>query len=269
MTNSIEKAADAIRHADNILITAGAGMGVDSGLPDFRGNQGFWRVYPALKGYPFEEMANPRWFHMDPSRAWGFYGHRLHLYRRTIPHEGFQILKSWLNNRDHFIFTSNVDGAFQTAGFSDERISECHGSIHHVQYVRPNVEDEIWSASGIEVSVDEENCRAEEPLPRRNNRLLRPNILMFGDDGWISSRTRQQGSRLNNWLDEIELSATVIVEMGAGTAVPTVRYFGEQLQSLGARLIRINPKVPQGPPGTISISEGAKNALLAIDDCLN
>ena len=34
--------------ADGLLITAGAGMGVDSGLPDFRGTEGFWRAYPAL-----------------------------------------------------------------------------------------------------------------------------------------------------------------------------------------------------------------------------
>ncbi|HQN18542.1 MAG TPA: Sir2 family NAD-dependent protein deacetylase, partial [Syntrophobacteraceae bacterium] len=35
-----------LREADAVLITAGAGMGVDSGLPDFRGNQGFWNAYP-------------------------------------------------------------------------------------------------------------------------------------------------------------------------------------------------------------------------------
>lgn len=34
--------------ADSLLITAGAGMGVDSELPDFRGNQGMWQAYPVL-----------------------------------------------------------------------------------------------------------------------------------------------------------------------------------------------------------------------------
>lgn len=42
----IEQAAYYIEFADAILITAGAGMGVDSGLPDFRGSEGFWRAYP-------------------------------------------------------------------------------------------------------------------------------------------------------------------------------------------------------------------------------
>ena len=44
----IEKAAALIREADALLIGAGAGMGVDSGLPDFRGNEGLWRAYPKL-----------------------------------------------------------------------------------------------------------------------------------------------------------------------------------------------------------------------------
>ena len=45
----IERAVQAIRNAEALVITAGAGMGVDSGLPDFRGPQGFWKAYPPLK----------------------------------------------------------------------------------------------------------------------------------------------------------------------------------------------------------------------------
>ena len=44
----IRAAAELIADADSLLVTAGAGMGVDSGLPDFRGAEGFWRAYPAL-----------------------------------------------------------------------------------------------------------------------------------------------------------------------------------------------------------------------------
>src|SRR5437764_15011346 len=93
----LEKAADAVRSAEALIIGAGAGMVVDSGLPDFRGNEGFWKAYPpyAHLGLSFAEMANPRWFRTDPAMAWGFYGHRMNLYRATSPHEGFAILKRW------------------------------------------------------------------------------------------------------------------------------------------------------------------------------
>ena len=92
-----QRAAQAISEAGALLITAGAGMGVDSGMPDFRGPEGFWRAYPAYRalGLRFEEMANPKWFGKDPELAWGFYGHRMTLYRATQPHAGFGILARW------------------------------------------------------------------------------------------------------------------------------------------------------------------------------
>jgi len=132
-----QRCAALIGQAGGLLVTAGAGMGVDSGLPDFRGPQGFWRAYPALgrQRVAFEQIANPAAFAANPQRAWGFYAHRLNLYRRTVPHEGFQILRR-IGERlpqGAFVFTSNVDGQFQKAGFPEARIDECHGSIHHLQ----------------------------------------------------------------------------------------------------------------------------------------
>ena len=90
------RAAEAIRNADALLIAAGAGMGVDSVLPDFRGPEGFWRAYPLFRrlGRRFEEMSNPAWFVADPELAWGFFGHRLNLYRSTEPHAGFALSSS-------------------------------------------------------------------------------------------------------------------------------------------------------------------------------
>ncbi len=48
-SNYIQEIKQFIEEAQAVLITAGAGMGVDSGLPDFRGDEGFWRAYPAIK----------------------------------------------------------------------------------------------------------------------------------------------------------------------------------------------------------------------------
>src|ERR1700730_4140005 len=91
----LRAAADAVRGADALIIGAGAGMGVDSGMPDFRGPEGFWRAYPpyARLGLRFEQLASPAHFVSDPKLGWGFYGHRTNLYRQTVPHDGFAILK--------------------------------------------------------------------------------------------------------------------------------------------------------------------------------
>ncbi|MGB8419614.1 Sir2 family NAD-dependent protein deacetylase [Paraburkholderia sp.] len=80
-------------------------------------------------------MANPARFAEHPELAWGFYGHRLKLYRETVSLEGFAILRRWAGRMrlGAFVFTSNVDGQFQKAGFPDDRVHECHGSIHTLQ----------------------------------------------------------------------------------------------------------------------------------------
>jgi NAD-dependent SIR2 family protein deacetylase len=136
-----ERAAEYIDAADSLVIAAGAGIGVDSGLPDFRGEDGFWKAYPALgrARTSFREIASPDAFQTAPLRAWGFYGHRLKLYRDTIPHLGFELLKRWGESmpRGYFVFTSNVDGQFQKAGFGQTKILECHGSIHQFQCLEP------------------------------------------------------------------------------------------------------------------------------------
>ncbi|MBA5637397.1 hypothetical protein H3H37_10065 [Duganella sp. LX20W] len=81
-------AAELIAEADGLLITAGAGISIDSGMPDFRGDSGFWRAYPGLGNLRmrFYEIANPRAFRDMPEVAWGFDGHRFALYRATAPH---------------------------------------------------------------------------------------------------------------------------------------------------------------------------------------
>lgn len=267
----VARAAAAIADADALLITAGAGMGVDSGLPDFRGNKGFWKAYPPLEGLgiSFFEMANPVWFSRDPGLAWGFYGHRLNLYRNTTPHGGFEILRRWAekSNRGDFVFTSNVDGQFQKAGFDRNRVLECHGSINHLQCTEPCCH-EIWPAEDIEIGVDEETFRVSTPPPccPSCGAHARPNVLMFNDWNWIPHRTSGQENRFDTWFDGVRDSRLVVVELGAGSAVPTVRMTSERaVTHHQGTLVRINPREPQVPHGQIGIEGGAFETLEAID----
>lgn len=266
IAQTIQQAAQCVLTARSMLIGAGAGMGVDSGLPDFRGPEGFWRAYPALRGHSFAEMANPRWFEEDPTRAWGFYGHRLNLYRDTVPHAGFDILHQWSQARSTAVFTSNVDGQFQKAGFDASQVCECHGSIHHLQTLYPEHGAPILSAEGVVVDVDEKTVRARHPLPRhpKTQRLLRPNILMFGDGHWQSQRTDRQHRRLHDWYQHCP-GPLVVIEIGAGTSIPSVRHHCEQVAAAHrGHLIRINPRESFGPAGTLSLPMGGLAALQAI-----
>ena len=271
--HDLERAAEAVREASALLIASGAGMGVDSGLPDFRGNEGFWRAYPPYRalGLSFTDLACPETFESDPALAWGFYGHRLGLYPGTRPHAGFEILKRWGGSKPggYFVFTSNVDGQFQRAGFDPDRIAEVHGSIHHLQCLEP-CSPEIWSAAGVEVRVDA-TMRAVKPLPhcRHCGGLARPNILMFGDGGWLVERSSGQNARYDAWLDGVTRGGgrLVVVEIGAGTAIPTVRMESERVVvRRGATLVRINPQDARAPALQVSLAMGAVEGLRAIDE---
>ena len=269
LEKNIKHACEVIKSADALFITAGAGMGVDSGLPDFRGNSGFWKAYPPIAklGKSFSEMADPVWFRKKPEIAWAFYGHRLNLYRDTIPHEGFFKLLDLGKEKKYgyFVFTSNVDGQFQKAGFDDAFIEECHGSIHHLQCTEPCSND-IWDMEEEKVHVDMEAFIATGELPKCRNcgRLARPNILMFGDWNWISYRSNAQGERLHRWFQRLNTAKAklAIIEMGAGKAVPTVRLRSQQTsKNIDSTLIRINPRDYDVPQGAIGIPLGAKEGL--------
>jgi NAD-dependent SIR2 family protein deacetylase len=264
---TLEQAARALDGASALLFTAGAGMGVDSGLPDFRGPEGFWNAYPAYRhlGLGFVDLAQPRWFEDDPELAWGFYGHRLELYRRTLPHAGFALLRRWAAARPAHVFTSNVDGQFQRAGFEEAQVTECHGSIHHLQCTQ-GCGVGIFSAEGIAIAVDEASFRARPPLPAcpACRALARPNVLMFGDGDFDGDRTLAQERRLEAWLRDVPRSGLVVVECGAGLAIPTVRGLGDRLARSGATLVRVNVREPQAARG-IAIALGAREALERID----
>jgi NAD-dependent SIR2 family protein deacetylase len=270
---AVRRAAAALGDADALVITAGAGLGVDSGLPDFRGDEGFWRAYPpfARLGLSFYELANPAWFDRDPALAWGFYGHRLELYRTTAPHAGFALLRRWATRvpQGGFVFTSNVDGHFSQAGFADEQIVECHGSIQHLQCTRP-CGDAIWPApADLAFAIDPATMRARAELPRcpHCGALARPNVLMFGDDRWVPDRTAAQDARFAAWRRERTRARLVVIELGAGGAVPTVRHTSEALAARpNATLVRINPREPHGPPGTVSLAGGALAMLRAVEN---
>jgi NAD-dependent SIR2 family protein deacetylase len=266
VSESIQIAANVISGADGLLITAGAGLGVDSGLPDFRGIEGFWKAYPALRqaGINFQTIASPGTFRSDSTRAWGFYGHRLVLYRQAIPHEGFAILRDLARFMEHgaFIFTSNVDGQFQKAGFGNGQMAECHGSLHHLQCLDGCMGD-IWPAKDFQPEVDVAHCRLLNAPPHCQwcGGIARPNILMFGDAGWLDYRFREQEANLQQWLAKVKRLA--IIEIGAGASIPTVRHFGEFQTGF---LIRINPNEAQLPKGRrgICLQMGGLDALRGI-----
>lgn len=276
LQTAAESAARAIESAAALVVTAGAGMGVDSGLPDYRGNQGLWRAYPRLQhlGLSFEAMATPAWFERNPRMAWAFYGHRRQLYRETEPHRGHALLLEWGRAMPHgyFVFTSNVDGHFERAGFSADRVAECHGNIHRNQCSVP-CHDAVWPDAGEDLDIDLGKLEARGPLPTcpHCGAIARPNVLMFNDWNWIGDVTAAQMARYEAWLEELRIAQArvAIVELGAGTRLPTIRYESQRLATeLDGTLVRINLREPEAPGGAVELALPALGALERIDAVL-
>lgn len=173
----------------------------------------------------------------------------------------------------HWIFTSNVDGQFQKAGFSGDSINECHGSIHHLQCMGDCVAG-VWRDDNFLPEIDHDACRITNDLPvcRACAGLARPNIVMFGDWNWVNERNQLQRQREARWLDTVANSVgnVAILEVGAGTSIPSVRHFSHRLaREYGARIIRINPRESQVPSTKdVAITLGALEGLIGIDAAL-
>ena len=111
-----------------------------------------------------------------------------------------------------------------------------------------------------------QHCLLRNALPRCPGcgGIARPNVLMFDDGAWNSQRSDQQHERLTRWLETLgpKKNATVVLELGAGRALPAVRAFSQRLQSQGAALIRINLNEANVQERRhIELALGAKEAL--------
>jgi hypothetical protein len=102
-------------------------------------------------------------------------------------------------------------------------------------------------------------------------KIARLNVLMFGDWSWSPARTAIQSQREDEWLESIgDHQRVVVVELGAGKAIPSVRNFSQRvIHELCGPLVRINPREFQVPGSVdVGIPQGSLEALLGIDDAL-
>jgi len=163
-------------------------------------------------------------------------------------------MKEWGESKPdgYFVFTSNVDGHWKKAGVPAEKLIECHGTVDYLQCTE-NCTEDIWPSyetlKGI--VVDPETFRAKDPLPqcKNCNELARTNVLMFNDGTFNDNRLNVQMESLKKWRASMRDKSMAtsskfklaVIEVGAGKAVPTVRFQSEGMcQQFDASLIRIN-----------------------------
>lgn len=268
----LQSVANWLKEADAIVITAGAGMGVDSGLADYRGQDGgqWGKVETETEKTVFETV-NPAAFLENPAYSWDLFGKRMEEYENTEPHQGFYILKKWIQkfDLDYFVITSNIDSHFQKAGFEEEKIRELHGSLAYFQSSNSKLSDKIWKnkLTGKQIQLGTYDNRF--PMCPHSGVMARPNVYMFRDDTFVNTRTKEQEANFQKFLDKNKDKNIVVFEIGSGPHVQAVRMKTRFLKSnYDAKIVRINPKDFKIKPPHIGIDTGALKALTEIDDYL-
>jgi NAD-dependent SIR2 family protein deacetylase len=265
--------ASLIEAAEAVAIFAGAGMGVDSGLEQFRGTDGLWTRSIRIndREVSYYDLMKPLAFREEPGLAWGFISNRISAYRETVPHEGFSILQELLKQKEYFIITSNVDEHFQKAGFPPNRIFEIHGSIFNSQCMY-NAECSTWRTPYVKMLSDGITASSPYPSCPVCNSYSRPNIYLFDDDFFLPEIGAEQQFRYMEWREYIEEEGLrpLALEIGAGETIPTIRKYAERFAGIDYPLIRINPN-DSATSGTkhLSLACDAKHGLLKIIQCFD
>ena len=208
---SLDTAARLIIEADAVIILAGAGMGVDMGLADFRSSKQFWveLAHPHILKY--EHASNNAWFEKDPALAWGLNYGQLSSYRGAPIHDGYIILKLLAECKDTYCYTSNVDGVFKRAGFDPERVVETHGNIHRLQCTLGTdcpAKQLPWGAR-VELPYNPKTCRVTcpvEEMPRCPgcDALARPNLWFCTDRCYQYDARSDCSAAYMAWAESLE-----------------------------------------------------------------
>jgi len=167
-----------------ITVLTGAGISAESGIPTFRGPEGYWTV--GSKVYQPQEMATFWMFTHQPDEVWKWYLYRMGVCAAAEPNPGHRALVAMENHfGDRFtLITQNVDGLHLRAGNTLARTYQIHGNVFYMrcslecseavylipEAVRPKAKDEHLTDS------DREHLRCPVCGARS-----RPHILLFDE----------------------------------------------------------------------------------------
>lgn len=125
MDERIEKLKELIEGSDNVVFFGGAGVSTESGIPDFRSQDG---LYSQEYDYPPETILSHTFFRKNPEEFYHFYRNKM-LALDAKPNGAHRKLAQWeQEGKLKAVITQNIDGLHQMAG--SREVLELHGSVH-------------------------------------------------------------------------------------------------------------------------------------------
>ena len=114
-----------VRESKRIAFFGGAGVSTESGIPDFRSQDG---LYNMKYKYPPETIISHPFFMRNPEEFYRFYRDKM-LFPDAQPNAAHRKLAEWeAEGRLLAVVTQNIDGLHQAAG--SKKVFELHGSVH-------------------------------------------------------------------------------------------------------------------------------------------
>lgn len=125
MDEAVKELKEIIDGSDNIVFFGGAGVSTESGVPDFRSEDG---LYHQQYKYPPEQILSHTFYMRMPEEFFRFYKDKL-LITGVKPNKAhIKLAELEKQGKLRAVITQNIDGLHQAAG--SKEVLELHGSVH-------------------------------------------------------------------------------------------------------------------------------------------
>lgn len=253
-----------------VLVLTGAGVSAESGIPTFRGKDGYWRNFDPTK------LATPEAFARDPQVVWDWYSERRQGIRNARPNAAHEAIARLAEFTDDFLLvTQNVDDLHARAGMPANKIVQIHGDIFVTRCSRCSWRADICdaetgdTAAGVGVagnrlssdSIERGSDTHSVPKCPKCNALMRPAVVWFGEQlPW------KQMQRVEGFLAG---ACNVVIVAGTTASFGYIIDWALRGSRDGGELIEVNPEeTPLSQFATRSVREPAAIALPRIVDGL-
>lgn len=237
----IEGAARLLGESRSVVVSTGAGMSKESGIPTFRdAPNALWDKFDP------EKLASPEGFLEDPPLVWRWYEERRRMIARVAPNPGHFAIAALEGHFDRFlVVTQNIDDLHRKAG--SKNVVEMHGNIFRYRcFDMGHAVDEIPKGGG------------EIPPLCRCGSMIRPDVVWFGE--------MLPRDALETAFAAIEKCDLMLVVGTSGIVYP-VAEFPALAKGAGAKIVEVNPeKTPITPLADEFLKGPAGEVLPALVD---
>jgi NAD-dependent deacetylase len=220
----------------NVLVLTGAGISAESGIPTFRGSEGFWVV--GSHNYMPQEMATWRMFQGTPEEVWRWYLYRFSVCRKARPNKGHRAivrLEQALQDRFQLV-TQNIDGLHRRAGSSTRRTFCIHGDFAWIRCAE-ECSRKLTDMPDFK-HYDRDTLLSEEDREKLRCRdcgaWMRPHVLWFDecyDEGYYKLDSSIRAAH----------EADLLLVVGTSGATNLPMQIGAIVLREGAAVVDVNP----------------------------